>query len=220
MLWYDPNPFNSRHLPKETPCKTVGTASTDDWLRRLPVGAINLLTGDRLSETPVPVNSIMVKRLSSTGCMPERGTEHAACFHLRLPCNFVVPAKSQILVPLDIAVAIPVDAYAQIASRSGFVVRTKLHLHAGVLDADYRRNLQVLLENTGDDSQSVSAGDRFTQLILLPVYNALPVKEVAELQPSVRGDHGFGSTRVRAIAPAVVKNSTNDTHTHTHTWCT
>ena len=37
--------------------------------------------------------------------------------------NFVVTAKSQILVPLDVAVAIPVDAYAQIASRSGFAVR-------------------------------------------------------------------------------------------------
>ena len=205
VLWYDPNPFNSRHLPKETPWKTVGTASADDWLQQLPVGAINLLRGDRLSEIPLPVNFTMVNRLSSTACMPERGTEHAAGFDLRSPRDFVVPAKSQILVPLDIAVAIPVDAYAQIASRSGFAVRKRLHVRAGVIDADYRGNLQVLLENTGDESQSVSAGDRFAQLIVLPVHNALPAKEFAELPPSVRGDHGFGSTGVHAIAPAVEK---------------
>ena len=89
-------------------------------------------------------------------------------------------------------------------------------MRAGVIDADYRGNLQVLLENTVDESQSVSAGDRFTQLIVLPVHNALPAKEVAELPPSVRGDHGFGSTGVRAIAPAVEKSKTNDTHARTH----
>ena len=63
----------------------MGTASADDWLQPLPVAAINLLTGDRLSEVLVPVDFIMVKRLSSNACMPERGTEHAAGFDLRSP---------------------------------------------------------------------------------------------------------------------------------------
>ena len=164
----------------------MGTASADDWLQPLPVGAINLLTGDRLSETLVPVNFTMVKRLSSTACMPERGTEHAAGLDLRSPRDFVVPAKSQILVPLDIAVAIPVDAYAQIASCSAFAVRKKLHVRAGVIDADYRGSVHVLLENTGDESPSVSASDCSAQLIVLPVHNALPAKEFAELPLSVQ----------------------------------
>ena len=128
----------------------------------------------------------------------------------------MVPAKTQILVPRDIVVAIPVDAYAHIASHSGFAVRKKLHVCAGVIDVDYRANLQVRLENTGDESQSVSAGDRFAQLIVLSVHNALAAKEVAEPPPSVRGDHGFGSIGVRAIAPAEKKSETNDTHAHTH----
>jgi dUTP pyrophosphatase len=63
---------------------------------------------------------------------------------------------------------------------------------AGVIDAGYRGELQVLLTSIADFR--IKAGDKIAQLIPLPVLTAGGVKEVAELPASARGQGGFGST--------------------------
>lgn len=64
---------------------------------------------------------------------------------------------------------------------------------AGVIDADYRGQVKVLLFNLSDDDFAVSEGDRVAQLVLERIYTP-EVLEVAELEESVRGTGGFGST--------------------------
>lgn len=64
---------------------------------------------------------------------------------------------------------------------------------AGVIDADYRGQVKVLLFNLGDTDFAVSEGDRIAQLVLERIYTP-EVLEVAELEESVRGAGGFGST--------------------------
>lgn len=51
----------------------------------------------------------------------------------------------------------------------------------------------MLLFNHGDADFAVREGDRVAQLVLERIYNP-PVLEVAELEESVRGAGGFGST--------------------------
>jgi dUTP pyrophosphatase len=52
----------------------------------------------------------------------------------------------------------------------------------------------VLLLNTDrDEAFEVKAGDRIAQLVLTPVAEA-EVVEVGELEASVRGEDGFGSS--------------------------
>ena len=66
---------------------------------------------------------------------------------------------------------------------------------AGVVDADYRGNVGVILFNHGDNDFAVEPGDRVAQLILEKVDMAT-VTAVTELPDTARGEGGFGSTGV------------------------
>lgn len=87
------------------------------------------------------------------------------------------------------------------ASRSHIsrhVANHPIHRHfidtgAGVIDADYRGQVKILLFNHSDADFPVSEGDRVAQLVLERIYTP-EVVEVAELEESVRGAGGFGST--------------------------
>ena len=109
----------------------------------------------------------------------------------------VLPAGGgRALVPTGVAVALP-DGYA------GLVLpRSGLALHHGVtclntpglIDSGYRGELKVLLVNTDPrDDFTVERGTRIAQLFVLAV-DGVQLAEVASLDPSTRGDRGFGST--------------------------
>ncbi len=68
---------------------------------------------------------------------------------------------------------------------------------AGVIDADYRGEVKVLLFNHSDVDFEVKVGDRIAQLVLERIYTP-EVLEVENLEDSVRGAGGFGSTGVGA----------------------
>jgi dUTP pyrophosphatase len=62
-----------------------------------------------------------------------------------------------------------------------------------VIDADYRGPVKVLLFNHSDTDFAIKEGDRVAQLILERIFTP-EVFEVQELEGSVRGAGGFGST--------------------------
>jgi dUTP pyrophosphatase len=68
-----------------------------------------------------------------------------------------------------------------------------------VIDADYRGPLGVILFNHSDQDFAIKAGDRIAQLILEVIVTP-EVVEVEDLQSTVRGSGGFGSTGVGATS--------------------
>jgi len=64
---------------------------------------------------------------------------------------------------------------------------------AGVIDADYRGIVHVLLFNHSGEDFQVKVGDRIAQLIIERIYNP-DVLEVDDLEATLRGAAGFGST--------------------------
>lgn len=89
-------------------------------------------------------------------------------------------------------------------------LRNSLTTGAGVIDADYRGQVKVLLFNLGDTDFAVSEGDRIAQLVLERIYTP-EVLEVAELEESVRGAGGFGSTGgFGGVAAAPASNGATD----------
>lgn len=64
---------------------------------------------------------------------------------------------------------------------------------AGVIDADYRGNVGVVLFNLGQEDYAVKRGDRVAQLILEQI-STPDVVEVEDLEDTDRGAGGFGST--------------------------
>jgi dUTP pyrophosphatase len=81
----------------------------------------------------------------------------------------------------------------RIAPRSGLAAKHSIQTGAGVIDADYRGQVKVLLFNHGENDFEVKEGDRIAQLVLERIYTP-EVVAVEELEESVRGAGGFGST--------------------------
>ena len=59
--------------------------------------------------------------------------------------------------------------YCKIAPRSGLAWKNHIDVGAGVVDADYRGNVGVILFNHGDTDFMVAPGDRVAQLLLQKV---------------------------------------------------
>jgi len=96
-------------------------------------------------------------------------------------------------VDTDLAIAVPDGTYGRIAPRSGLASKHFIDTGAGVIDADYRGQVKILLFNHSEVDYKVAKGDRVAQLVLERIYTP-EVVEVENLEESVRGAGGFGST--------------------------
>lgn len=116
----------------------------------------------------------------------------------------IVSAEDNVLMPGErrafstgFNVAVPEGYELQVRPRSGLAFNhgvTVLNT-PGTIDSDYRGEIKVILINHGDVDFQVCRGDRIAQLVLAPVSIA-NIEEVDELDETVRGEGGFGSTGV------------------------
>lgn len=110
--------------------------------------------------------------------------------------DVTIPARGKGICPTDLAIAVPDNCYGRVAARSGLAVKNSIDVGAGVIDADYRGNVGIVLFNHGDQPFEVKRGDRVAQLICERI--VLPeLQEVEALTETVRGEAGFGSTGVQ-----------------------
>jgi dUTP pyrophosphatase len=85
----------------------------------------------------------------------------------------------------------------------------RLYTHGGVIDASYRGEIIILIANYGEVPYKINVGDRIAQLIVVPYlncsdsevagssnhnYELISVNDLSELDPTWRGERGFGST--------------------------
>ena len=98
-------------------------------------------------------------------------------------------------VPTGLAIALPAGSEAQVRPRSGLARNHGVTVlnSPGTVDADYRGEIQVLLINHGDAPFVITRGMRIAQLVIAPVVRA-KLTEAMELDDTVRGAGGFGST--------------------------
>jgi dUTP pyrophosphatase len=89
-----------------------------------------------------------------------KGSEHAAGYDLFSIDELVIPSKGKQLISTGIAMAIPIGNYGRVAPRSGLACKNFIDVGAGVVDADYRGEVKVLLFNFGDQEFKVNVGDR------------------------------------------------------------
>ncbi|KAF2836581.1 dUTP diphosphatase [Patellaria atrata CBS 101060] len=136
---------------------------------------------------------LQIKKLSEKGRAPTRGSAFAAGYDIYSAQSTTVPARGKALVETDIAIAVPPGTYGRIAPRSGLASKHSINVGAGVIDADYRGPLKILLFNLSDTDFSIAEGDRIAQLILERIWTP-EVLMVEELEESARGVGGFGST--------------------------
>lgn len=137
------------------------------------------------------MKNILVK-LDSNAYMPERAYPTDAGLDLRTPCDFTIDERGFYTVDTGVHVAIPEGYVGFIKSKSGLNVKKDI-TGEGVIDAGYTGSIRVKLYNHGYESHTFKAGDKISQLVILPIVTPEPI-EVDELKETDRGDNGFGST--------------------------
>ena len=122
------------------------------------------------------------------------GLDLAACLPADRP-EVVLNPGDIVKVGTGLAIAIPPGYEGQVRPRSGLASRFGVTLPnaPGTIDADYRGELIVPLINLGREPYTVAHGARIAQLIIAPVAHA-EVEVVEELDVTIRGAAGFGST--------------------------
>jgi len=140
-----------------------------------------------------PVSNLLIKRLSEKAKIPTRGSPLAAGYDLYSAEKKVIPAHGKALVDTQLSIAVPAGTYGRVAPRSGLASKFMIDTGAGVIDADYRGVVFVLLFNLSDKDFQVEEGDRIAQLIIERIYTP-DILEVDDLDQTIRGASGFGST--------------------------
>ena len=129
--------------------------------------------------------------------LPSRASAEASGFDLRAAVDqtLTLAPGARAMVPTGITMAIPPGYEGQVRPRSGLAAKHGLALlnAPGTVDADYRGEIQVIVVNLGQEPLSIARGDRIAQLIIAPVIRC-ELEEVSELEETIRGAGGFGST--------------------------
>lgn len=130
--------------------------------------------------------------------LPSYATAGSAGMDLRacIDAPITIQPRERVKVPTGFAIALPGPEYAAfIFARSGLGNNYGVTLPncVGVVDSDYRGELTVFLTCHKEQGYTVRPGERVAQMVILPVAMAEPV-EVEELDETLRGEGGFGST--------------------------
>jgi dUTP pyrophosphatase len=102
------------------------------------------------------------------------------------------------LVSTGIAVAIPEGYAGFVQPRSGLAIKHGLSLvnTPGLIDSHYRGEIKIIAVNLDPETPiAIRRGDKIAQFVIQSVVRA-DLVEVAELDETVRGEGGFGSTGV------------------------
>ena len=119
------------------------------------------------------------------------GMDLMACIKNKI---IIKPGKIAI-IPIGIAIAIPKNYEIQIRPRSGLAAKNNISVlnTPGTIYSDYRGEIKIILFNHGNSEFIINNKDRVAQMILLPI-SKMELEEVKNLQETLRGKDGFGST--------------------------
>lgn len=130
--------------------------------------------------------------LDNGAYMPSRGHSTDAGLDLRTPKAVTVPAYGSVAVDTGVHVALPYGCAGLLVSKSGLNVRHGI-TSTGLIDEGYTGSIVVKLYNDKGEDYAFEAGDRISQLVVVPVI-CEQLEQVSAFNATERGDNGFGST--------------------------
>ena len=135
---------------------------------------------------------LKVKKLSPDAVLPtvahpgeDIGYDLYSCEDLTLAAHGAAGVHT------GIAIEFVPPAGGVVKTRSG-LARKRLLCNAGVIDAGYRGEVIVLMENLGGEPYTIRKGDKIAQLLEHPFLASVVVE--SELSDAMRGAKGFGSS--------------------------
>ena len=104
--------------------------------------------------------------MSSKAVIPTRAKKYSVGLDFYSPSDYLICPLSQIQIPTQIIMRVPLGLYGRLASKSGLSMKHQIHVGAGVIDPDYTGEVKILLFNAGRHYYLIRKGDLIAQLIL------------------------------------------------------
>ena len=139
---------------------------------------------------------IKIKKLKKDAVIPTKGSPFAAGSDLYSAENdIVIEAGKTAMIGTGLAMEIPEGYAGLVYARSGLACKEGLAPanKVGVIDSDYRGEIKVALHNHSSERKTVKKGERIAQIVITPFLSA-DFCEAEQLNQTVRGEGGFGST--------------------------
>ena len=137
--------------------------------------------------------TLHIKKLHPGAVLPKYGREGDAGLDLSATENVIIPPSERRTIATGIAIAIPPGFAGLIWDRSGLAAKHGIKSMGGVIDANYRGEIKVILHNLSNEPFTVEKGMRIAQLLIQPVQQK-EIVEVNNLDETERNEQGFGST--------------------------
>lgn len=144
------------------------------------------------------IGPVSIKRLDKDLPLPQRAHRGDAGVDLYATESIQIQPGHRALVGTGVALALPLGTVGLIHPRSGRALKEGLSIvnAPGTIDADYRGEIKVCLINLDPQTPiSIERGQRIAQLVIQKV-ELVDFVEVEELDNTVRGAGGYGSTGV------------------------
>ncbi len=135
---------------------------------------------------------IKIKKLKDEAKLPSYGREGDVAMDMYAMETVTIKPGEHHRFWHGFALEFPNGNAALVKDKSS-ISKAGLHTMGGVFDAGYRGEYNTHLVNLSAEPYTVEAGDKVSQLIILPVVIA-ELEETDTLGESERGEQGFGST--------------------------
>ena len=125
--------------------------------------------------------------------LPEYSHAGDAGADLRASEKAIIPARGKAAIHTGLRISLPQGYVGLVWPRSGLAFKYSIDCGAGVIDATYRGEINVLLFNHSDVDCIIEKGERLAQLLIQKI-ETVQFIQVEKLDETQRGEAGFGST--------------------------
>jgi dUTP pyrophosphatase len=135
---------------------------------------------------------LRIKKLRAEANTPTRAHHDDAGIDMYACEDVTIMPGETVKIATGIAFEMPVGYVGLIWDKSS-VGSQGIKTLGGVLDAGYRGEVFVVVHNLSGNAKTFMSGQKVAQMLIQKV-ELCEVEEVAELEDSLRGEEGFGST--------------------------
>ncbi len=137
--------------------------------------------------------TLKIKKLHPEAILPKYLHPGDAAMDLYANEAKILQPNQRELISTGIAMAIPQGSVGLIWDRSGMAANHGIKSMGGVIDSNYRGEIKVVLHNLSGQPFAIEKGTRIAQMLIQPVEQK-QILEVEELDDTIRGEKGFGSS--------------------------
>ena len=139
--------------------------------------------------------TVKFRRIDPSAELPTYAHPGDAGMDIRSIEELVIEPGARALVHTGLVMVLPPGYEAQVRPRSGLALKNGVTVlnTPGTIDEGYRGEIGVILANFGSEPFKVEKGTKIAQIVVAPCTRA-EIVETAEMDDTVRGTGGFGSS--------------------------